>query len=130
MKPKIPRDTPLGNLSLQRTKGGPPANFHSPRTWECSVGPDFPDFSQTHRCSYDYLTLATLDRALARSFNGRLHVVQFFSGVTLPVDDFANHAKRVSGAIRHRRIAWIFFVGQVRIIFNRSGRLDHVDSAG
>src|SRR5579884_2786624 len=79
---------------------------------------------------YSALVFNGLNTTLPCSFNVSFHIVQFIGGVALPMDDLSYHAQWVLGAVGQCRIAGVFLVRQIGIIFNRSGRLYHVDSAG
>ena len=48
--------------------------------------------------------------------------------MTDPVDELADDAERFAGAVGLGRVAGKFLVGEVRVVLERTGRLDDVDA--
>lgn len=69
------------------------------------------------------------DPELSKTREMIAHRLQLLGGMSLPIRNLACDAQRIASAIRLRRIAGKLLVRQIRIIFNRAGRFDDVDSA-
>jgi hypothetical protein len=57
-----------------------------------------------------------------------LHFLQTLGRVGLPFGDLARDPQRIARAIRQSRIAGKLLIGEVRIIDERAGRLDEIDT--
>src|SRR5262245_22298056 len=75
-------------------------------------------------------TLSThrLSCNLLKARNVVLHHLELLGSVSRPIDDLANDAQRVDGAVRLRGVAGEFLVGQVGIVLERAGWLDDINA--